>query len=403
MKATAGLSLLLLAMAGGALAHQPPADLHWTGDHWTAWQPPSPPAEAQVHVIQQGDTLWDLAGQFYGDPYLWPQLWEQNQYILDAHWIYPGDPLVVAGTGASFTDRTGVAGAPIDQAGTGTGGEAGDPFTAPTEERDTSRVGDSVLSGSDGPVPLGFESDIYCSGYISDTEDAFPYRVAGSEYEFLTPTLDPGVIDIVSGDYGKASVRKIGLSTGDIAYIEGGRADGLSAGELLTAVLPEQTIEHPLTGEPVGRFYNRAGRLRILSVQESSSIAEVVMTCDPIPVGTMLKIFEPEPVPLRRVTAMRPVNYPASEEQVTSEGASIVYAESRLATLGSGHLVFIDRGTEQDIAPGDIYTIYRRGRRGYPPIVLGEVGVLSVQRSTALGRILNSRYTVYIGDALLPK
>jgi len=55
---------------------------------------PATPADAQqIHVIVKGDTLWALAGKFLGNPYLWPQIWEKNQYILDAHWIYPGDPL----------------------------------------------------------------------------------------------------------------------------------------------------------------------------------------------------------------------------------------------------------------------------------------------------------------------
>ena len=76
-------------------ADRPPRDLHFVDGHWTAWNPPAPPPGEQVHVIARGDTLWDLAAKYYGDPYLWPQIWEKNQYILDAHWIYPGDPLVL--------------------------------------------------------------------------------------------------------------------------------------------------------------------------------------------------------------------------------------------------------------------------------------------------------------------
>ena len=44
-------------------AERPPQDLRWTGDHWTAWSPPQPPEGAQTHVIQRGDTLWDLAAK----------------------------------------------------------------------------------------------------------------------------------------------------------------------------------------------------------------------------------------------------------------------------------------------------------------------------------------------------
>ena len=48
-----------------------------------------------MHVIVPGDTLWAIAGKYLGNSYLWPQIWEKNTYILDAHWIYPGDPLVL--------------------------------------------------------------------------------------------------------------------------------------------------------------------------------------------------------------------------------------------------------------------------------------------------------------------
>ena len=85
-------SILLVGIMGMAVAAQPPTDLHLVGDHWTAWDPPATyPEGAELYVIEKGDTLWDLSNRFYGDPYLWPQLWERNQYVLDAHWIYPGD------------------------------------------------------------------------------------------------------------------------------------------------------------------------------------------------------------------------------------------------------------------------------------------------------------------------
>src|SRR5690349_18809940 len=86
------IAILLASTVLGA-AERPPRNLHQVDGHWTAWNPPVPPEGARIHVIERGDTLWDLAARFYGDPYLWPQLWERNQYILDAHWIYPGDPL----------------------------------------------------------------------------------------------------------------------------------------------------------------------------------------------------------------------------------------------------------------------------------------------------------------------
>ena len=74
--------------------HNPPETLRLVGDHWTPYDPPSPesfPEGSTVHIIVPGDTLWALADHYLNDPYLWPQIWDVNQYITDSHWIYPGD------------------------------------------------------------------------------------------------------------------------------------------------------------------------------------------------------------------------------------------------------------------------------------------------------------------------
>jgi hypothetical protein len=78
----------------------PPRELHRVGDHWTPYNPPDPstyPPAAHTYTIKGGDTLWALAKNFYKNPYLWPQLWEANTWITDAHWIYPGDVILVEG------------------------------------------------------------------------------------------------------------------------------------------------------------------------------------------------------------------------------------------------------------------------------------------------------------------
>ena len=381
-------SLVLVAPALHA-ADRPPQDLHQVGDHWTAWDPPAPPEGAQVHVIQSGDTLWDLAKQFYQDPYLWPQLWENNRYILDAHWIYPGDPLVL---GPSV--------APVDQLATG-GDGSGAPGGAPGEEPAPPMEGVQTSADAAGsPIPLGYESEIYCSGYIDSVDKQFAYQIIGSEYDSLGPDLDQRAAAVnIQGSYGRVNTARYNLTSGDIIYLNGGRLGGLKPGELYTVISPKQDVIHPKTGQVFGRYYHYTGRVRVLSVQDDTAIAEIIQACDPVIVGSVLQPFEPEPVPLGRVSEMRPINYPTPAEQLHDKPV-ILFSQDQLVSLFEDHVVFIDRGSEDDVTPGDIFTVYRMNRPGLPPLPIGEIAVLSVHKKSSAARIIQAKTAVFVGDPI---
>lgn len=383
--------VLALALVPSTLfaADRPPEDLHLVGDHWTAWNPPTPPPDAQVHVIQRGDTLWNLAARFHGDPYLWPQIWEKNQYILDAHWIYPGDPLVV-----------GIEVAPVDQL-TETSPGSGTPIEeAPGDPMDGVQT---AMEAAGEPIPWGAESDIYCTGYIGELEESFPYAVLGSEFESLGP--DPALAFRQAGtrgSYHRLNTTKYLLTVGDIIYLDGGRARGMSPAQVYTVIEPGKTVLHPLTRQPVGRYYDYTGRVRVLSVQEDTAIAEIIQACDAVQIGAQLRLYEPEPVPLGRPTALRPVNHPTPADKLQAAPV-IVFAQDELISLGEDHVVHIEGGEEQGVTPGDVYTIYRLHENGFPPIVLGELAILSVHQRTSLAKIVESRYPIFVGDRIEPK
>src|SRR6185503_4695405 len=181
----------------------------------------------------------------------------------------------------------------------------------------------------------------------------FPYRLSGTEYEYMKPSFEyRGIRNPLQARFGVAETVKYGLWIGDIVYLDQGVSSGLEPGDLLTAVEPKDVIRHPLTGKPVGRFYSYEGRVLVLAVQENSAIAEIVQSCDPMIIGSTLKPFVAEPVPSERKEPMRPVTDPSSREAIAT-AATIVFAKDRLVTLGQDHVVFIDRGEDGNLFPGD--------------------------------------------------
>jgi LysM repeat protein len=335
---------------------------HWSKNPY----PRTVAAGARVHVVQRGDTLWDLAQRYYQNPFLWPQIWDANKYIPNAHWIYPGDPVIIPPLTPISEQQIAQEGQP--GTGTGPGGEGEAP-------------GPAVPAPSEKLYPIALDVDLYCSGFIVPDVGGWKVRIVGNE----------------ENNY------KVALSTFDIVYLNQGEADGISPGDEFTILQDVRKIAHPISNEPLGEYVIQTGRLKVVATQERTSTAQITYSCDATLVGDYLVPFEPREVP--NLSDLPPVDRFSLEGP--NQKGYVIFAKDDLTTLGDNNEVQIDVGAADGITVGTRLIVYRNQTEGYentgferdiPRRVLGEMVVFSVQDSTATGRIIQMYDFVQQGD-----
>lgn len=339
-----------------AKPHYPPKTGHWVRGHWTPYDPPEPAEGA--YIIVKGDTLWDIAERFLEDPFLWPQIWEENKYILDSHWIYPGDPLVIPSKPTVIPK--------VEEKPPVTGEEPEEAPPVPPEEEE---------EVPEGPVlrPAAHYSDVYCSGYVVKTHTPSELKIVGRE--------EPD---------------KVGLATGDVVYINKGFADGVRGGDEFFVVRANRSIHHPSDGEPFGIEIVRLATIRLIAVQENTATAEIALSCSEINIGDEVTPYYEIPIPMTEGSTFDRWKTEFSGKPT----GFILDTRDGIHTVGQDHVIYVDLGKNAGVKPGDYLRIYRENADGedLPRIMLGELVVLISQAETATGLIVTSVKEMHPGD-----
>ena len=347
----------------------PPKNLKQVGDHWTPWEPPT--ATPESYLVQRGDTLWDLSGKWLGDPHLWPQVWDQNRYILDSHWIYPGDPLAVPGKPNVVPPE-----GPPTAEGQPAGGDAGTETAAAAEDTGAAAGSGadagagSAVSTTPAMIQMADDHDMYCSGWVEPSREPSTLTILGTELE------------------------KTQQANGDIIFLSQGRNQGIAAGNDYLVVRADHKVVHPATNEKMGTYMQRMGRVRILCAQENTSTAVVVGSCEGMHNGDELLPWKviPSPVLDRIPTVDR-----CMEPSGLAQGYVVDGGADEMLSVAAGNVVATDLGDGSGVRPGSLLTLFRDNGE-LPRLVLGQAVVLTVDGATSTAKILQTSREVRRGD-----
>jgi len=367
--------LLVLALAVPGLQAQGtvPAEAVKVEAHASKWDYPKEikaPEGSKTHLVEKGDTLWDLAGKELGNPYAWPQIWELNQWIKDPHWIYPGDPLV------------------IDLArGVATAGSV--PEAVADLLPDRRRV--------DQNTPLRPELGFTFQDFIQ-----LPFIVPEGAEAYLNRQ---GAFTITGN---KRADRQY-LAEGETVYLNGGSNEGVKAGDrfLILKTVVRKLMHPTIPKKNLGDVIQQIGVVRVLGTQKNGSEAVIERCLDSVEVGDHLEKFvEPANLPSQlRTDVTGPI-------KITANAGVVVFSrDNKLASAG-GDMIIIDKGAKDGLKVGEVLLAARVqsfsvgfDKQKKPPTesiayYLGQALVVRTDAQTATCRVLRSVEELHAGDTL---
>ena len=174
--------------------------------------------------------------------------------------------------------------------------------------------------------------------------------------------------------------------------ISGGTERGLQLGQQYFIRRLARTAEN--YKDKLAHQVRTAGWVRVVAVNATTTIVNVEHACADILVGDYLDTFQLPSLPGRDITSVDTT----LEPDFTSYGR-ILYGSEERRSGGVGEFMLIDRGTDQSVALGAHFAIYRDIRVGGAPLAsIGEATVVSIGPKMALVRINRARDAIYTGD-----
>lgn len=321
--------------------------------------------EENTYIVKSGDTLSGIAGELLGDANKWSELLEANPQITDPQLIYPGDALVVPGLPAEK---------PADAIAVSSGREMEESEKVVVEEP------------PDLPVEVVTAADIGEEDSFFGREVARPVPVINSHFYrasgYITTELpETAVVAAVA--------NKISFGEGDEIFL-GTIAD---EGTMFTIVRPVKKVIHPRTQEDLGWLVRIMGWAEVNCPGEGTSRAMLRQTVDSIEIGDLALPFDPEDILEENIIGPRETTFCLEK---TEEGFIVATREPKYGQV-EGDIVYLDRGADEGVKPGDMFVVYREVVAGNINVI-GQLQVIRVGTRTSAAMVTHSWKEIELHD-----
>ncbi len=297
-------------------------------------------AKATSHTVLKGDTLWDIARAYLGDPFLWPQIYKLNTDVVEnPHWIYPGEVLKLEGvagqTAVPTTDTPPPSGrnepapapSPLSPPVSAQGNMGGNDGLDLFRRKRVANVQNAFKTYREAKFHPLRAGEFYSSGFLTEG-DALPWGTL----------LGPVTPEQIESGRNRAAVQ---------AYTSVGmRAPAgasYSVGDTLVAV---DRRDGPIG---YGQIVVPTGLIRVTGQNGDQTVGDVIAVYAPIRNGQSL-------IPAEKFTDPGSAAYQAVSGGL--EGRVLVSRDLR-ELRHPQEVIFIDIGRNNGVAPGDLFQARR--------------------------------------------
>jgi hypothetical protein len=258
-------------------------------------------SQPSQHTVQKGDTLSSICEKYYGDPTLWPKLWQMNPSITNPNVLRPGEVITL------FEKET-------------------TKRAEPAAKKPVQEVAktEPVLKGID----LSDKVDMESIGYLSLVE------------------VEPlGRID-------SAVTSKMVIAPGDRVFVDFGSTGNVEPGESFSIGKTSDLIRHPITHKPLGYVVSIRGTLTVKEhVKDEMYLAEVGKTFAEVFVGDIVIHHQLigsclQPMPTDRKLY-----------------GNIIAVENDRQVIGEYTIVYLDGGFKDGIQTGSVFDVVSLHKR----------------------------------------